>query len=160
LRPYQQDALDALDEARGDLNRMHVISLPTGSGKSIIAIEHICRLFDKEPEGRVLVVAPRWELLRQLLEKLRRLYRRRAELGPSCSRVLPRRVEGWARAGWYDWGRMTMVFVSGNPNDVVLDLGAAGPARRERGRGAGAPQQSGDMHEHESEAQEATTLAV
>ena len=67
LRPYQVDALAALQEALGR-GQHPVCALPTGSGKSCI----IAALAAQRP-GRVLVVTHRMELLKQNAEQLLRL---------------------------------------------------------------------------------------
>lgn len=65
LRPYQQDALDAIVNHLRFLKEEHAIcQLPTGAGKSHVIAELTHRL-----EGRVLVLAHRKELLEQNASK-------------------------------------------------------------------------------------------
>ena len=65
LRPYQQEAIDAvLDSRRSGVRRM-LICLPTGAGKTVI-FSHLAQLARRP----VLVLAHREELLSQAREKL------------------------------------------------------------------------------------------
>ena len=66
LRPYQREAVDAIDRAlaRG-LNRQ-LISLTTGTGKTLVFSETIRRR-----PGRGLIIAHREELIRQAVDKYR-----------------------------------------------------------------------------------------
>ncbi|CAN5493081.1 hypothetical protein BH11MYX1_BH11MYX1_10310 [soil metagenome] len=65
LRPYQQEAIDAVIAARrGGLKRM-VVCLPTGAGKTVI-FSQLARMARKQ----VLVLAHREELLGQARDKL------------------------------------------------------------------------------------------
>ena len=67
LRPYQRDAVHAITRARiGGVKRM-VVSLPTGSGKTVI-FSHLASIARR----RVLVLAHREELLSQAQDKLQR----------------------------------------------------------------------------------------
>ena len=65
LRPYQQEAIDAVLAARRSGVRRMVVSLPTGAGKTVI-FSHLARLARRQ----VLVLAHREELLGQAREKL------------------------------------------------------------------------------------------
>lgn len=68
LRPYQQDALDAIFEKWGEGQQKLLLSLPTGCGKTIVFAKVIERLVR---EGkRTLVLAHRNELLMQAADKL------------------------------------------------------------------------------------------
>ena len=60
LRPYQQEAIDAVLAARRSGVRRMVVSLPTGAGKTVIFSE-LARLAQRQ----VLVLAHREELLFQ-----------------------------------------------------------------------------------------------
>jgi ATP-dependent helicase IRC3 len=65
LRPYQQDALDAIEAAALRGVRRQVVSLPTGAGKTII----FCSLIAARQQ-RTLILVHRDELVRQTLDKL------------------------------------------------------------------------------------------
>jgi len=65
LRPYQRDALTAIEAATLRGVRRQVVSLPTGSGKTII----FSHLIAGRP-GRTLIVVHRDELIHQTLDKL------------------------------------------------------------------------------------------
>lgn len=64
LRPYQLEAVDAALKAVDEGIYRPVIVLPTGTGKSFTMAELVCR--EVEKGGRVLVLAHRGELLKQI----------------------------------------------------------------------------------------------
>lgn len=68
LRPYQQDALDAIFTKWDEGQRRLLLSLPTGCGKTIVFAKVIERLV--RSGKRVLVLAHRAELLSQAADKL------------------------------------------------------------------------------------------
>ncbi len=65
LRPYQLDALTAIEAAKARGIRRQLIHLPTGSGKTILFAEAIRR-----EGGRALVLTHRDELIQQAVDKL------------------------------------------------------------------------------------------
>jgi len=65
LRPYQHDALTAIEAAFLRGVRRQVVSLPTGAGKTVI----FSHLIAGRP-GRALILVHRDELIRQTLDKL------------------------------------------------------------------------------------------
>src|SRR6516162_5059764 len=65
LRPYQQDALTAIEAAALRGVQRQVVSLPTGSGKTVIFAHLIL-----ERQARTLILVHRDELIRQTLDKL------------------------------------------------------------------------------------------
>jgi superfamily II DNA or RNA helicase len=65
LRPYQQDALTAIEAAALRGVRRQVVSLPTGSGKTVIFVHLITARQD-----RTLILVHRDELIGQTLDKL------------------------------------------------------------------------------------------
>lgn len=67
LRPYQQDAIQAVIAARRQGIRRMVIALPTGAGKTVI-FSRLAAMAKR----KVLVLAHRAELLQQAKEKLER----------------------------------------------------------------------------------------
>lgn len=68
LRPYQAEALEAVDAALAQRNiRRPLIVLPTGAGKTVVFSHLAHRRADR---GRVLIIAHREELLTQAAEKI------------------------------------------------------------------------------------------
>ncbi|MHB1525033.1 MAG: DEAD/DEAH box helicase [Candidatus Dormibacteria bacterium] len=65
LRPYQQEAVASIEKAFADGVRRQLVSLPTGTGKTVVFAEVIRRR-----QGRALVIAHRDELIRQAVDKL------------------------------------------------------------------------------------------
>lgn len=63
IRPYQQAAIDNLRASIASGKRRPILTLPTGSGKTVIAAE-IVRMA-REKKRRVLFLAPRRELITQ-----------------------------------------------------------------------------------------------
>lgn len=70
LRPYQREAVDAIEREWGLGRRATLLVLPTGCGKTVVFNEVARR--EVERGGRVLVLAHRGELLEQAADKLRR----------------------------------------------------------------------------------------
>lgn len=66
LRPYQLEALAAIEEAAGRGVQRLCLVLPTGAGKTVAFVELIARR-----TGRALVLAHRDELIQQAEEKIR-----------------------------------------------------------------------------------------
>lgn len=65
LRPYQQEAIARIEEAFVAGIHRQLVSLPTGTGKTVVFAEVIRRR-----RGRALVIAHRDELIRQAVDKL------------------------------------------------------------------------------------------
>src|SRR2546421_6664108 len=65
LRPYQRDALTAIEAAALRGVRRQVVSLPTGAGKTVIFTHLLV-----ERQTRTLILVHRDELIHQTLEKL------------------------------------------------------------------------------------------
>src|SRR5919106_2045508 len=65
LRPYQEEAIEAVNDAVMDGIKRPLVALPTGTGKTVI----FANLIDQRP-GRSLVLAHRDELIRQCQDKL------------------------------------------------------------------------------------------
>lgn len=68
LRPYQEQCLEAISDARESGFNRQLVSLPTGTGKTIIFC-HLLKDF-----GRVLILAHRDELCQQAIDKLLMVY--------------------------------------------------------------------------------------
>ena len=72
LRPYQTEAIAAIrDEWGEEDNASTLISLPTGTGKTIVFSSLISTLLDEDKGARALVVAHRDELVEQAADKMR-----------------------------------------------------------------------------------------
>ncbi len=67
LRPYQQEAFEAFRDGLLDTGRAQIV-LATGLGKTVVMAEVVADLYRDSliPEGRVLVLADKRELVRQL----------------------------------------------------------------------------------------------
>jgi ATP-dependent helicase IRC3 len=65
LRPYQEQALEAIDAAESRGVRRQLVVLPTGGGKTIVFASLVSRR-----QGRALVLAHRDELITQAVQKL------------------------------------------------------------------------------------------
>jgi len=91
LRPYQREAIDAVLTARREGVRRMLVSLPTGSGKTVIFSDLAAKA-----RRQVLVLAHREELLAQAREKLQRAMdstnvvaiERGADRAPDTAKVL------------------------------------------------------------------------
>lgn len=68
LRPYQTEALAAIEEAERRGVRRQLVALPTGTGKTVVFAHFI----GSRP-GRALILAHRDELLSQAADKVRRI---------------------------------------------------------------------------------------
>ena len=66
LRPYQHECLDALREAYAEGKRRVLVSLPTGTGKTVVFAQFPSFF---KMRRRLLVLAHREELLDQAREK-------------------------------------------------------------------------------------------
>lgn len=71
LRPYQRDALDAVEKSFADGLRRVATVASTGAGKTVIFAELIRRHLEADPSRKVLVLAHRTELLAQAAAKIR-----------------------------------------------------------------------------------------
>lgn len=76
LRPYQRTAVAAVQRHLATERTDGVVSMPTGSGKTIVFAELIRDWFDRWGDQgiRVLILAHRYELLQQAEDKLRRVW--------------------------------------------------------------------------------------
>lgn len=73
LRPYQRDAVDSLFEYFAEHDGNPILSLPTGSGKSIIQAAFIQETLARWPAERFLLVSHVKEILTQDADKIARL---------------------------------------------------------------------------------------
>lgn len=83
LRPYQQEALAALRDARDREVRRQLLVMPTGAGKTVVFAELI-RQLHAHTEGRhrqALVLAHRDELISQAADKVRLVLGSSADIG-------------------------------------------------------------------------------
>lgn len=85
LRPYQQDAMRALDHALEIGKRRFLLELPTGTGKTDLTCLHIKRMFEADRWKRVLILVDREELAKQALDAIQDL--------------LPAQSSYWLKAG-------------------------------------------------------------
>ena len=70
MRPYQQDAMKAMDHALELGKRHFLIELPTGTGKTDIVCQYIKRLMQAGHAERVLFLVDREQLAKQALEAI------------------------------------------------------------------------------------------
>ena len=68
LRPYQADAMQALDHALELGKRRYLLELPTGTGKTDLICLYLKRLFQAGWAERVLILVDRDQLAKQALE--------------------------------------------------------------------------------------------
>lgn len=73
VRPYQKDAMKALDQALELGKRRFLIELPTGTGKTDIITLYLKRLFDAGRAERVLFLVDREQLAKQAIEAIQDL---------------------------------------------------------------------------------------
>lgn len=73
LRPYQVEAIAAVERDWADGHRSTLLVLPTGTGKTVVFSELVRRELGAVHGGRALVLAHRTELLEQAANKLRDL---------------------------------------------------------------------------------------
>jgi len=73
VRPYQQDAMRALDQALELGKRRFLIELPTGTGKTDLIALYLKRLFEAGWAERVLFLVDRDQLAKQALEAIQDL---------------------------------------------------------------------------------------
>jgi len=73
VRPYQQDAMRALDQALELGKRRFLIELPTGTGKTDLVALYLKRLFEAGWAERVLFLVDRDQLAKQALEAIQDL---------------------------------------------------------------------------------------
>lgn len=73
VRPYQKDAMRALDQALELGKRRFLMELPTGTGKTDIITLYLKRLFDAGRAERVLFLVDREQLAKQALEAIQDL---------------------------------------------------------------------------------------
>lgn len=72
LRPYQEEAIQALLKGWEDGGQRLAVVLPTGAGKTVVFSDLIRRLRTERRIARVLVLAHREELLEQAADKIKR----------------------------------------------------------------------------------------
>lgn len=73
LRPYQQEAMRALDHALELGKRRFLIELPTGTGKTDLTVLYIKRLIESGWAERILFLVDREQLAKQAIEAIQDL---------------------------------------------------------------------------------------
>lgn len=73
LRPYQQEAMRAMDQAFELGKRRFLIELPTGTGKTDITVLYLKRLIEAGWAERILFLVDREQLAKQALEAIQDL---------------------------------------------------------------------------------------
>lgn len=73
LRPYQTEAMQALDHAMELGKRRFLIELPTGCGKTDLVVLYLKRLFEANRAERVLFLVDREQLAKQAIEAIQDL---------------------------------------------------------------------------------------
>lgn len=73
VRPYQQDAMRALDQAVELGKRRFLIELPTGTGKTDLTCLYMKRLIQAQRANRILFLVDREQLAKQALEAIQDL---------------------------------------------------------------------------------------
>lgn len=73
LRPYQTEAADAVFDAWMSGVHAPAVVLPTGAGKSVVMGEVVRRVYHSRREGKIVVLAHRSELLKQLKRAVNQL---------------------------------------------------------------------------------------
>ncbi len=77
---YQLELVANFNLIKHDNNNMHVIWLPTGAGKTLVANECVNSFLNSEPDSKVLWLAPNWELLEQAAINMAAFFGRKEEL--------------------------------------------------------------------------------
>lgn len=80
LRHYQQEIVASFLKSSLDRSRMHVIALPTGGGKTLVANECVDRYLKAHEDFKVLWLAPNWVLLEQAAINMAACFGRKDEL--------------------------------------------------------------------------------
>lgn len=107
LRPYQQEAVDAIEREWGSGRRRTLLVQATGTGKTIVMAEVARRVADRG--GRTLLLAHRGELLDQAADKIARA------TGLACA------VEKAGRTCVGTWNSVTVGSVQTLMRDARLD---------------------------------------
>ena len=127
MRPYQLDALAAIERAQAEKKRSTLLVLATGLGKTVIAAERIRRRVEA---NRLLFLAHREELIEQTANKLRdarvnasiEMASRKASLS---SRVVVASVQSLQ-------GRRLLRFPRGHFDEIIIDEAHHGAAKSYR----------------------------
>ena len=73
LRPYQNDAISALNDSVSEYHRddgILFLQIPTGGGKTCIAVEFVYNFIKEDKNNKVLWLAPEWYLIEQARDTL------------------------------------------------------------------------------------------
>jgi superfamily II DNA or RNA helicase len=82
LCPFQEQAIKKVLDRYDDRDRVHLVALPTGAGKTRVGMAIAVEIIDRG--GHVLWLAKNWELLRQALNELRDVH---PHLTRECRRI-------------------------------------------------------------------------
>ena len=98
LRDYQKDLtqeiLDKLEEGKRNV----FLSLPQGTGKTIIALSAMCELINKHDIESVLVLLPRRVLVDQWVDRAQELFYGLGLMkNPTLSKMSIERIRGWLK---------------------------------------------------------------
>ena len=119
LRPYQREAVAHIERRFAAGHRRVYVELPTGTGKTAVARELACR--ELAGGGRVLIIAHRRELIRQLAREFSAAGEVGVVMGDACEADRPivvASIQTLARPV-----RLREVLAHGPPSLLVIDEG-------------------------------------
>jgi len=90
LRPYQQASVDRA------IGENTIVNLPTGTGKTLIAIKVLDHFRRRHPEKKVLFIVPQVSLVRQQSKKVREDGAGAPRVAELCGATL----DGWTAKSW------------------------------------------------------------
>lgn len=97
LRPYQQDYSNRIVESLAK-NPNFFLSLPQGTGKTIIALAALCELLNNGKISNILVLLPRRVLAKQWVEKADKMfYNLHLMQNPTLSMEKISKIKGWLK---------------------------------------------------------------
>ena len=89
LYSYQRSALENIDRLFESKDFACAI-LPTGAGKSYVALAEMYERVMKNPEEKILYLAPNEEILNQMKQLIRKVYKPEEHLGEDINKVISR----------------------------------------------------------------------
>lgn len=97
LRPYQKDYSNRIVEELSK-NPNFFLSLPQGTGKTIIALHALCELFNNSKISNILVLLPRRVLVKQWVDKADKMfYGLHLIKNPTLSIEKISKIKGWLK---------------------------------------------------------------